>query len=307
MFYWCVQRDSFGQWGGFFSKTNGTTAKSPCSTHVDPRYPLRTRSQLHLLGLTSVTIQNVFVFGASQHTGPHGVYERSLEAQHAWQIDSCSDLTLRNITAGNTWGDNVYISGKTGIVVEDAFLQGASRNVLSIVSGSNVLFTNSQLVNARMALIDLEANSESAMLVNISFSRDVFGAARFETFANLGANCVVDSISMVNNTMIHGVPFKFIVKGPSLSNATHQRHGYVLIDNDFGVGNGNEALVHVQHVQNVIVSGNRASGFTGKPWPHRGGRPQAPVEANCVDGLKVQGNAFTTLPPNMTDFVSYCS
>lgn len=291
-----------GHGSTFFATTNGAGAAGTKSN--------RTRSQWSLQAARSVTIRNMTVRGSSTQTGPDGVYDPNLEAQHGFSILGSSNIAVKRVTVGGTWGDLVYVGGigsgahtpSSGVTVSDSKLVGSSRQGVSVTNANHVTFSNNTIDSARRSLIDIEANSADDTIAFVTFSHNTFGRSRLYTIANGGAAAEVHDIVIDSNSMPPGRSgFKMYV----YATGARRRYNYRVTNNRVAVTGQNDPMVQVFNVDNVTVARNSVM-FTPYNWPERGGpfgSGQAPVMAVCASRVSVGSNRFSPKPTSMPDSV----
>ena len=297
-----------GRGATFFATTNGLIRSVPgCDRSASLcRYPNRTRSQWSFSNDKNVVVRDVNVIGSDAHSGPLGIYDPALEAQHAFNIVGSAGVVLDHVTAQNVWGDFVYVGAayvrpryvtSTDVLVENSTFHGSSRQGWSITSGQRIAFVNNRVDAARRSLIDIEANSSRDVIAYITIRNNRLGSSRFCTVTNYGAAAVEHDFVISDNHMIESRAMKICVQASPAA-----RRSNFAITGNIGdvVGHGpNEPMVSVAYVDHVTVRGNIQS-FSSRPWPWRGS-PQAPVTSRC-SGVVLTANSFSPRAPGMAQF-----
>jgi hypothetical protein len=296
-----------GHGSTFFAVTNG------------PNVNNRNRDQWSLLSDTNLVIRDMNVRGSAASTGPDGIYNVNLEAQHGLHIAGSTNVLITNVTIANTWGDLVYVGANqvgssfipsSGVTVTQSTLVGASRNGVSVTDADHVTFSSDTIDQARMALVDLEANTPADEIAYVTLYGNTLGAARFTTIDNWGAHGTEHDIVVTSNRTMPNVGFKMGAMGT----ATGRRYNYTVTNNVGELANqppnvsDNEPMVSLGYVDNATVSGN-IEVFATSMWPTRTGpfgSPQAPIMLYCTTRATVVANNFTK-PTGMPDMTNSCS
>lgn len=286
-----------GNGSTFFATTNGLL-----DTTTNPNAN-RTRSQWRYSSCTRLTVKNMTTKGSSPSTGPNGVYDSTLEAQHAYEIAGCANVLLDHVKASGTWGDLVNIAkGPTNlpssiITVQDSSFVGCSRQGMSITCADRVTIQRNVIDQSRRSLIDLETNTAADTISFVTIANNTLGDSRFSTVNNGGGSGSSEhDIVVTGNRYIGSGTFQWYAAGP----APGQRFNYTFTNN-VGVpvnGTQNDPLVAFQNIGNPTVTGNTGS-FAAGAWPTRTGpfgSPQGVVMLVCSPGT-VSGNTFTAGVP----------
>lgn len=92
------------------------------------------------------------------------------------------NITVQNITIAKCWGDGLTVIGVDRLLVDQVVIDGCRRQNMSVVTGRNIIITDSTFKNAQYSGLDLECdlamNTISYVLVtNCSFTNSVEGPA----------------------------------------------------------------------------------------------------------------------------------
>ncbi|MDB5121890.1 MAG: hypothetical protein JWP94_19 [Mucilaginibacter sp.] len=112
----------------------------------------------------------------------------SRDAIHAGK----DNATVEGVIVKNSGGDGVYLSGGHNVIVKDVIVDGANRNAISVIKGTNTAISNSVFKNTSgstltgtgrgpWAGMDIEPNLPTDTLNNITITNCVFSG-------NLGNN-----------------------------------------------------------------------------------------------------------------------
>jgi hypothetical protein len=287
----------------FFATTNGSGTASQ----------VRRRAHWRFSRCTNLTVRDMVIVGASTSTGPHGIYNAALEAQHGLEIAGSQHVLVEDVDVSGVWGDLVNVAKfgsnpavpSSHVTVQDSILVGSSRQGVSVTNADHVTFQNNTIDRARRSLIDLETNGVNDRLTFISILNNRLGSARFATIANWGPASDVHDLLVDGNQFTGGAqyPFRITIKAPDPS-----RRANVTITNNVGhaARRQNEPFAFFANIDAVIVSGNTAT-FVPGSWPTRTGRfgsPQGAVMLICSTGV-VARNTWTKNPA-IEDLVERC-
>jgi hypothetical protein len=297
-----------GNGSTFFATTDGLHPRlRSCDQHPgwpSCREPLRNRAQWLLLGDQNLTVRDVNVIGSDRHSGPRGIYDPLLEAQHGFQVVGDSGVVLDHVSARDVWGDFVNVgvglvgrrwTASTSVLVENSRFHGSSRQGWSITDAQHVTFAHNVVDGSRRSLIDIEANTTGDVIAFVTIRDNQLGRSRFCTVSNWGAAATEHDFVIAGNHMMTGVALKVCVRA-----APHARRSNFLISGNVSSRTPNEPMVNLAYVDNVTVR-NNVQQFAMN-WPGRGS-PQGPVTSKCSTGVVVTANRFMPRPARMPQSV----
>ena len=238
-----------------FAETDGHAVTPPGDLkHLWPR----ARSHVEVNGGSNIVIKNLLVRGANPNAGAaEGAYVVSLEGQHGFDVRGVDGLLLDNVSATDTYGDLVYISGKAGewsrnVRVTNSHFERSWRQGIAITGGKGVQVLDSYIGDIARTVIDLEPASAGAGAINILFQRNTFGPCRHLLLNSGGGGPNVSAISFVANHLV-AIGLKIRVAAADGS----RRSNYRILDNVSDVPLGlPEAAMRFMRVDGIEVRGN---------------------------------------------------
>lgn len=141
------------------------------------------------------------------------------EDNHAFALESAIDVTIRNGSATNTWGDGVYIRSwsetpdvpSRNVVLEDLVFDVTGRNAISVISVEGLVVSGVRSSNVSLHGFDVEPNRTTDIVTNVRVEDSdwrTFDAADgaagpgFAIVITPGyADVQVSEIAIVGNTM----------------------------------------------------------------------------------------------------------
>jgi hypothetical protein len=160
---------------------------------------------------SNITIEGGVVEGdRSTHTGVGG------EQLHGITIAGCENVTVRNVTAKNWWGDGIYVGYKANgspsqhVVIDGVICDNNRRQGMSVVSVIDLSVSNSSFINTNGTApecgVDVEPDPISGVCRGIKFvncffdnnSGSGFLAAPQASIANPANDGVVQGLELVN-------------------------------------------------------------------------------------------------------------
>jgi hypothetical protein len=258
-----------GQGSLFFAATDGNPARSS-DPELSVRYAIRNRAHWRVRRSRNITLRNMVIVGSSTSCGPDGTFDRAREAQHGIDIFGSADVLVERVDISRVWGDLVYVGGptpSTNVTVQDSRLVCSSRQGIAIVHADRVTFQRSHLDQARRTLIDLEPNRTGDRLVGVHILNNELGASRFHTVSIGGPRATVQDVTIDGNRLVGPGAFRVHIAG----HATKRRRNIAVTNNqgrtDQVLQSQNEAFVVAKYVDDLTVTGNRASFTTYPRWP----------------------------------------
>jgi hypothetical protein len=142
------------------------------------------------------------------------------EDQHAFSIESTSNITIRNSRLTNTWGDGVYIRSRnsggndrpsTNVRLENLVLDVTGRNGISVISVDGLVVSNVRSSRVSLHGFDAEPNRSTDIVANVRIENSdwrTFDAGRTPSGPGWAivltpgyADVQVRNITIIGNTM----------------------------------------------------------------------------------------------------------
>lgn len=179
------------------SMTDGShiTAPQDKSPHNWPR----ARQHLNINYSDHIKIIGLNIDGPHTNGGTaSGAYVAAYEAQHGVDILGSTDVELILMDIKEVYGDFVYIGHGGGNVlssdirVDNCRMRKNGRQGISITMADNVSIVHNDLGEIRRGSIDIEPNTSSAYVTNVTIEGNVFGPGRLMWIASAGKGTVSD-------------------------------------------------------------------------------------------------------------------
>jgi hypothetical protein len=167
----------------------------------------RTRSQFRVIESTNITIKNAIVYGNNRYAGLNDLaYVPELEAQHAFDIQSGTNVTLDHVQAYKVYGDFVYIGGTTrpsrNVVVKNSTFRGNGRIGITVANAADVNIHHNVLDDMRRSIFDLEPYAGNWLIQRVTIRSNIIGEGRLNFLSAFGACAVVEGISVLDNLLV---------------------------------------------------------------------------------------------------------
>jgi hypothetical protein len=226
-------------------------------------YPWRGRSQWSIEGGSGITLRNMVIRGANSKGGREDLaYRPAYEAQHAVNIAGAERVLVEDLTISHTYGDFVYIGGRTTrsgrlisreIVVRGGSFSHNGRQGIAITNADGVLVEGIRMTETRRASIDLEPNTASAIIRNITVRDSYFGPGRLLWLAAGGQGATMENVTLENNRLDRTMTV--YIKTP----AGTRRSNVQILSNTSTVAYGSVvALMRFLNTDGIVVRGNHA-------------------------------------------------
>jgi hypothetical protein len=210
----------------------------------------------------NITIEGGVVEGdRSTHTGVGG------ESLHGIAVGGCENVTVRNVTAKNWWGDGIYVGYKADgspskhVTIDNVICDNNRRQGMSVVSVIDLSVSNSSFINTNGTLpecgVDVEPDPISGVCRGIKFVNCFFDnnngsgffAAPQSSSTNPANDGIVEGLELVNcyarNNDLSGFGIRSdgngIIYEPALTNCHaigNAQHGFFVNSNFNGVYTG---------------------------------------------------------------------
>ena len=142
-------------------------------------YPKTSDALLTFIQCSNIAIEgneNVLCMNKAEYTDG--------EWRHLISLRACKDFRIQNLTVRESGGDGIYIAGygrgtySENIVIDNVLSLNNKRQGLSIISGKNILISNSRFSDTKGTLpgagLDIEPNNEDDVLDNIRVTSCTF-------------------------------------------------------------------------------------------------------------------------------------
>jgi hypothetical protein len=215
-------------------------------------------------------LNNVWIVG----TKPDGAgYNASLEAQHAFQFESSTNINVQSPRSEQIWGDHLYFGKHTGdtkwsdqITVDGGVFGESGRDPMAMSAASNITVQNSSFGACRTC-IDLEPNGSAGGVSDVLVNSCDFGPHQLNFLAALSSSTVgvVERVT-VRACSVTGGNIQVTVAGGE------RRADFWFTGNtgDVALGNPRGAVMWFDGVGGTItVAGNRNAVQMGRTPPMR--------------------------------------
>jgi hypothetical protein len=214
----------------------------------------RTRSKAHIriTKCKRIQVRDIEVHGAHPDPGRKGTYDDNREAQHGFDLVHLEDCKLENVNVHDVYGDCVYISNATRVVVADSTLKRCGRQGIAVGTANDVLIEDNEIADSRRGIIDVEPYGERWAASNIRIIGNRLGGSRLLLLpmggsGTLGTVFVADNVNSEPNGT------------PAVSNRGKRGQGrgpFVMVNNQFTIGGSPAAGLRVKHNEGVLIAGN---------------------------------------------------
>lgn len=227
--------------------TDGRGTKPP-SYQLRAKWP-RSRAHVMIRDSSSVALHDLGVVGPNRA----GTFSPPLEAQAGFVVVRSRKVVLDGISAKSTYGDGVYIVGKSeDVTIQNCTMDHNGRQGVAIVAGLRTTIENCSFRATARSVIDLEPAYGLVKTVHVQRNR-VDGYVNF-LLAAVGAGANVEDVWLEQNRVTGG-------KGVSVYVGVERavRTGMHIIGNaGDGTSEGFEgALMRFSRFDGVEVRGNR--------------------------------------------------
>lgn len=236
-----------GRGSRLVARTDGAAFEPP-NYRFRNKWP-RLRNHLNIQDSTGITVRDLAIVGPNSS----GEYRIPLEAQAGIAVRRSVDVTLDHVTVRETFGDGVYIVGRSrNVRIQDCRLERIGRQGVAVVGGEKVVVERCEISGVGRSAIDLEPAGGLATDVRIRDNR-VRDVTNF-LLAAVGAGAQVGDVWLERNQVEGG-------RGVSVYVGVKRtlRSGIHVIDN---VGTGRSggyegALMRFERFDGIEVRGNR--------------------------------------------------
>ncbi len=145
-----------GNGATIFATTDGRGVTPPRHGFA-AQWPRR-REHLEFRQANGLRVHNLTIRGANPHAGANrAAFVVALEGQAGIALIRSRNVVLDDVTVTRTYGDLIYIAGRTtGVTITGSRLTDSGRQGVGIVNGSNVRVTNNDISGIARSVVDLE-------------------------------------------------------------------------------------------------------------------------------------------------------
>jgi hypothetical protein len=226
-------------------------------TPPGPKFRLhwpRLREHVEIDGADTLVIRNLAVHGPNAS----GKYVAALEGQAGFAVLTSSNVELDRVSVSNTYGDGVYVAGKsTDVTVRSGNFENTGRQGVAIVSAANVLVELDHFRGVGRSVVDVEPSSPRSSVTGVHVQNNEIGDYHIFAFAAGGAGAGVNDLWFVDNHITGGSGISVF------AGMTHwQRHGLHIIGNHSDVegkvvgGTGRDGVMQLARIDGVEIKAN---------------------------------------------------
>ncbi len=269
-----------GHGSTLFAATDGRDAKPPFFNYRS-KWP-RSRDHVLIRASSDLVIHDLTVEGPNRA----GTFRAELEAQAGFDIIRSQRVTLDGVTVRATFGDGVYVVGRsTDVVVKNCTLDHNGRQGVAVVAGERVTVQGCTIDDTGRSAIDLEPGHGFVRTVHVQ-DNHVNRTTNF-LLAAVGAGTGVQDVWLERNTVTGG-------KGVSIFVGTERsvRPGIHVIDN---TGTGTS-----EGYQHVLMQFTRFDGIEVRGNHQRVASGVTPVQLHDSCNAQIGDNEFPGAPTDAT-------
>lgn len=270
-----------GNGATFFASTDGRAVPPP-RRGFGAAWPRR-REHWHVQGGSGITIRDVVVQGANPHAGATAAaYVPTLEGQAGFAIARASGVVLDRVRVRDTYGDFVWLTGRTSdVTIRDSTFEGSGRQGIALVNASHVVVEDNHLDGVARTVFDLEPLGR-ARVEDVRFRGNTVGDYTNFLLSAGGGGPGVNDVWLQDNRVDGGNGIAV-----SAGSSRQARRGYHVLGNtgtgtaQAPAGTGRTGLIQLVNLRDVEVRDNAQ---------RVGGGPA--ISADRVCNLTVAGNRF---------------
>jgi parallel beta-helix repeat protein len=280
-----------------FAMTKGDGVAPPKSGYR--AYWPRRREHIHIRRGSHVTLRNLVVHGANPQGGATPeAYVIGLEGQAGVSISRSTNVVLEGMRIEDTYGDFVWITGRSSYVtIRNNTMARSGRQGIAVVNAQTIRIENNDIRGVARSVFDLEPPGR-AMAQNVTMIGNRVGEYRNFLLAALGGGPNVNDVRLLDNVVDgrNGVTVAAgfwklrrrnlqIVGnvGPGVQRAPSR----TALD-----GSIHRGLIQLTNIDGVEIRGNRQ------------GTAEAPaISLEGVCGLTLENNAFPGASPVVDELV----
>ncbi len=215
----------------------------------------RLRRHVEIDGADTLVVRNLSVHGPNSD----GSFVAALEGQSGFTVIASTHVVLDNVSVSNTFGDGVYVTGKSNdVVVRSSNFDKVGRQGVAIVSGSNVLVELDHFQHVARSVVDVEPGFPSSSVTAVHVQKNEIGSFNLFALAAGGAGANVNDLWFQDNHITGGNGIAVFV------GMTHwARHGLHIIGNKSDVpgkvvsGSGRDGVIQLARIDGVEITGNQ--------------------------------------------------
>jgi uncharacterized protein YjdB len=227
-------------------------------------YPWRNRYHWSIEGSKGIVLRNMTIRGANANGGRgDDAYVVSLEAQHGVNIMGAEDVLIENISISYVYGDFVYVGALSRVISRNITVRGGiwshnGRQGIAITEADGVLVEGISMTETRRASIDVEPNTASGVMRNITIRNSYFGPGRLLWFAAGGQAGTMENILVEGNRLDRAATVYIRSPVDENGNPVRRRSNFRFVGNVSSVeaGGGHRGIWNVWHVDGFEAKNN---------------------------------------------------
>lgn len=231
-------------------------------------------------GSRHILLRDLHVRGPNEEGGVgRDAWDAAREAQHAFDIDGASHVTLERVSGSYVYGDGVYVRSDH-VIVRDSRFHNIGRQGLAIANARDVLVEGNDVREVRRGIFNIEQYGATWASDNVRILNNTTGRSRL-LWMPVSGQGVAGSILVAGNVMEATTGIPVIV---NRATAAGRRGPFIAVDNHFVVGGSPAPAFNFSGVDGLLFAGNSAV------FPEQ--RAMTAVRAHDCDGVLVGGNVF---------------
>lgn len=267
---------------GLTFEGNGALFRTDDKVEEGERLEIRNRAHWRLdKGSSHIVLRDIHVHGPNPDggTGTAG-WDAAREAQHAFDIDASSHVTLDNVSGAYVFGDGAYLRSNH-VVVRNSKFHHVGRQGIAIAKANDVLVENNDIRQVRRGAINIEQYGKDWASDNIRILNNTTGASRL-LWMPISGSGVAGSILVAGNVMeaATGIPVIY-----NKARASGRRGPFVVVDNHFMIGGSKLPAFDLTGIDGMLFAGN--SGIASQPK-----RTMTAVSAHDTKGAIITANVW---------------
>ncbi len=260
---------------------NGALFRSKDKVTTGGRLDIRNRAHWRVNNDSSnIVIRNVAVRGPNDAGGlSDEAWDASREAQHAFDIDGASNVTLEGVRASYVFGDGAYIRSDH-VVLRQSRIHNIGRQGVAVANCEDVLIEENDIRDVRRGIFNVEQYGAGWASDNVRILNNTTGRSRL-LWMPISGSGVAGSVLVAGNVMAARTGIPVIT---NIARESGRRGPFVAVDNHFVVGGSPQAAFRLQGIDGLLFAGNSAT------FPAR--REMTAVRADDSKGGIITSNVF---------------
>ncbi len=273
---------------GLTIEGNGSLFRSFDKVTEGGRLDIRNRAHWRVnRGSRHIVLRDLHVRGPNDDAGVgREGWDAAREAQHAFDIDGASHVTLERVSGSYVFGDGVYVRSDH-VVVRDSRFHHIGRQGLAIANARDVLVEGNDVREVRRGIFNIEQYGASWASDNVRILNNTTGRSRL-LWMPVSGQGVAGSILVAGNVMEASTGIPVIV---NRGTAAGRRGPFVAVNNHFVVGGSPAPAFNFADIDGLLFAGNSAV------FPAQ--RAMTAIRASNCKGVLVSGNRFEDAKTNV--------